>query len=693
MSSYEKGAKVVTEAALKLLLCLDKHLSTQDFLLALTYCQNESIEVSHEELIDLCFNLIILDKETNVFRFAHLSVREFLESNPGWSMEDNHSVTAEFCLRYLCADRTLRRYPNISFETKLSDHRKANMDLFDAAQWKRDLMLERIVRPSDRTDDTFSYRPWDLSIWNNGGEGLDKYVMIYWLGHVMKSKPHVKQSKGKQNNVRLLCRTFMMDDDGQVAHSYTCWAAMMLLYLLKSGPFYQGNPRVEPDEPDFQEAPMYDITNPDYIFAACFLELSEILESRMEKDPGLLKKRSLHQPHGLTLLEWASFRGLLPSVKTLVRLGALEGNSGCEALRQAIRGKQVDVVRFLIEQDINIFNHEGGNEGLHMRSEITNALARTPLHEAVVQDDKAIIRLLLRNSALSSSNSVDRRTSILKLAVENGSTNIVPLLLDHSAEGRNSFHRAYMINASKMHKAVRTRNKQDLSSILSGWPDHLDAHLQLRIALREAIRNRDFDCARQLLATGVNPNPVFDEPSCENLEHSIQQRTATWEYYDKLHPDYKHCEMLEILLAHGTDPDIFPVPDYEDGSLLCKAVDGGFEILVQWLINTKVNINALDISGHSGMTALHTAVYKDQASTARYLVVEGADVNVKGQKVDHYRVPGLSWTWKPGFTALDLAEWSGNKGLQDFLILHGAISGYDNILPLNWRDSLLLKRS
>ena len=56
--------------------------------------------IQANDLLKLCQNLLILDEKLNVFRFAHLSVDEFLENK--LPNVDSHTYVAEVCLSLLC---------------------------------------------------------------------------------------------------------------------------------------------------------------------------------------------------------------------------------------------------------------------------------------------------------------------------------------------------------------------------------------------------------------------------------------------------------------------------------------------------------------------------------------------------------------------------------------------------------------
>ncbi|TEY67148.1 hypothetical protein BOTCAL_0129g00200 [Botryotinia calthae] len=53
---------------------------------------------SKNEILSICFNLVVYNEEMHTFQFAHLSVREYLESQPGYSAEEINLMAAEACL-------------------------------------------------------------------------------------------------------------------------------------------------------------------------------------------------------------------------------------------------------------------------------------------------------------------------------------------------------------------------------------------------------------------------------------------------------------------------------------------------------------------------------------------------------------------------------------------------------------------
>ena len=88
------------------ILCSQRRLSADEFLAAISVdFEGNAIKICREDVLNICHNLVILDPELNVFRFAHLSVREFLEERPEYTITVTHSLAAERCLT-VCLDIT-----------------------------------------------------------------------------------------------------------------------------------------------------------------------------------------------------------------------------------------------------------------------------------------------------------------------------------------------------------------------------------------------------------------------------------------------------------------------------------------------------------------------------------------------------------------------------------------------------------
>lgn len=59
-------------------------------------------DLTREAILDLCYNLVIFDNSLNVFRFAHLSVREFLEDTyVEYAIRNIHQTALQTCIAVL----------------------------------------------------------------------------------------------------------------------------------------------------------------------------------------------------------------------------------------------------------------------------------------------------------------------------------------------------------------------------------------------------------------------------------------------------------------------------------------------------------------------------------------------------------------------------------------------------------------
>lgn len=87
LNSYEEVEKTITENALRLLLCLQETLTTNDFVLALTRTTGKKVKINPDNILDLCSGFVVFDDMLDVFCFVHLSVQEFLESRHGYTVD------------------------------------------------------------------------------------------------------------------------------------------------------------------------------------------------------------------------------------------------------------------------------------------------------------------------------------------------------------------------------------------------------------------------------------------------------------------------------------------------------------------------------------------------------------------------------------------------------------------------------
>lgn len=82
------GAYTTAMQVFSWLLCLQEPLSPTAFMTVLTMADPDNSKEpppTLSEVLDVCFNLVTLDSELNVLRFAHFSVQKFLEAGVAFS--------------------------------------------------------------------------------------------------------------------------------------------------------------------------------------------------------------------------------------------------------------------------------------------------------------------------------------------------------------------------------------------------------------------------------------------------------------------------------------------------------------------------------------------------------------------------------------------------------------------------------
>lgn len=89
----------IAESSLKWLLCQARELSEAEFLAAVSMGpKRESVNLTKETILFICGNLVTFDQELKVFRFAHLSVQEYLETQSEFTLGAAHAFGAEISL-------------------------------------------------------------------------------------------------------------------------------------------------------------------------------------------------------------------------------------------------------------------------------------------------------------------------------------------------------------------------------------------------------------------------------------------------------------------------------------------------------------------------------------------------------------------------------------------------------------------
>ncbi|CAG8119441.1 unnamed protein product [Penicillium salamii] len=136
-------------------------------------------EVTDLDLLALCRNLLILDKEEHIWRFSHLSVAEYLETRPEWTAANINLMASRACLLMLMYDPCdVRPTPDSEQPTQHTSRHLDNesnaspCDNQSSVDYSSD---GSVVRTRSR------YGTWSLD---------QPYEESYWAEHILLLKQH-----------------------------------------------------------------------------------------------------------------------------------------------------------------------------------------------------------------------------------------------------------------------------------------------------------------------------------------------------------------------------------------------------------------------------------------------------------------------------------------------------------------------
>ena len=115
-------------------------LCSETLLDAVTVEIGDQGEFSHKDtitvngLLKVCQNLLLFDRELNVFRFAHLSVDEYLETRTELRKVDSHSEIAKVCLSLLCTPSSWGTYDE-TLKTTEGNYGSRHLLLYSTVFW------------------------------------------------------------------------------------------------------------------------------------------------------------------------------------------------------------------------------------------------------------------------------------------------------------------------------------------------------------------------------------------------------------------------------------------------------------------------------------------------------------------------------------------------------------------------------
>ncbi|KAL8934772.1 MAG: hypothetical protein Q9216_005740 [Gyalolechia sp. 2 TL-2023] len=118
--------------ALRWLLCAREPLTSETLVEMVGLRESDNPKALHllkDEVLSLCCNLVVLDNYSDVFRFAHASIREFLEVQPEFEYQVTNLQAAAEALMFVQSERTAIEGAFARYATKYWLFHYRNLDL------------------------------------------------------------------------------------------------------------------------------------------------------------------------------------------------------------------------------------------------------------------------------------------------------------------------------------------------------------------------------------------------------------------------------------------------------------------------------------------------------------------------------------------------------------------------------------
>ena len=539
LESYQEEERRIVVNAFRFLLCVRGKLHTGGLLQALSVFNPENPPLSPDLLLDLCFNFIDVDHQLDVFRFAHLSVREYLEAKTDYERTSNHALAAECCVRLLASAEIIERYEFVDhFYTPFPFGNLGFLPFLERAfetvaqNGVKSLVRPKLVTP---TEDTLLTE-------------FHKYACVHWAFHLASS-----------GGFRIACPlkdlsyTFMMDHQYATSKAYCVWSEdtcrhwysldrvdkkLMeeLLGALGIDGIFSAKESFNPKEFSDQWrgggtgqaaaggdaarlcnepcAVKYSIAA-DYLFAACVWGFGDLLEIRIRAGLNFTNGQVLRYS-GRALFTATKF-GNYAAVRLLLEQGAVvewTDFDGRTALCQSVIARSLPTCEALLER--------GADPG------ISDKQGNTPLCWAVYNSDLEMMKMLLRYEAGINGKDGHFSNRPLVCAVAYGGLEVAQVLLNHGADP-NTYDDWY---DSPLHCAAM---KGDLE--------------MMRMLLNYGAR-----APTNLKRSKGNRNPYIQvqDPIIKNATNLLREHGCTFEDEDEDEPELEEKDQVSASIIQGS---------------------------------------------------------------------------------------------------------------------------------------------
>lgn len=580
-------------------------------------------------IIDSCFGLVEIDRESSTIRFVHYSVQEYLTSHNHGFFENADIEITKVCLKYLSLDsmkdlhlqnrqrfkRSLDELPFLDYAARQWGFHAINVaphDVQDVAVpfLRSSSHLMSAARVRDYYRSAF-FRKWHerISLWGHSGSDGPGISTCASFGLT----EFVKFLIGKNQQPMLKARNMYGSTPLHEAalSGYESTAKLLLEYGADVLDHNIG-----------KNTPLY--------LAVAYGQISVARLLLQQQSSAQLDTRARY---GWTALHKAADIGNEDIAALLLQSGAMvnsEDVKGMRPLHFAARKGYLEIVRLLLMSGAEV--HSQASDGL------------TPLDHAVTSGHLEVARMLLNNGARVEHRAMDKWT-VLHRAARGGHDSLVALLLERGANVLAENHKGGI----PLHAAARSGSVRAVELLLNDksglskeqlckkmregstprdvafFTAHFDIHKILRVA---EVQNQE-----RPFTIGDKIASAIESGKMEKLRRLLSETTcATDALIDGRQPalhlaiQEEQSDMVNVLLNHGADINS---TGYHNWTPLHIAASIGHLTLTQLCLARGANVAALT---DTAQTPLHKACSSKSLLVVEALLEAGADREAKNQR-------------------------------------------------------------
>ncbi|KAJ5919724.1 hypothetical protein N7454_009559 [Penicillium verhagenii] len=578
IESLEEPDQSVVKRALCWVMAAPKPMSSEMLLSAIRVDSDGSImplgdKLDEEGLLSLCNKFLIVDAQLEVWRFPHLSVREYLEKKPDWSFSDAQSHAASTCLSYM-----------------IKAYRTKDLDLNSESEKKETLMESSETGESD--DGFGKSHPFHL------------YLRHTWYQHLRlleeteaaKLKPLLKLFLGSPHNSSAQYRNWH-----QLAFQDT--------NTLLSNEFH--------DVRYFGRDSLRDVMSEispsnSAVFAVCRFSFPDVFADWHEE--GAIDI-TCQNKEGANLLFLSALAGSMSICKILVQRGidvsfvpddtyySMDRTQHKSALSAAAINGNLEIVKYFVDTGADCFESAIKSEYLEMVKYLIQE-AKADICLSKFRDGEVFYGIDQTIATVCSIHNVEMLKFVLETTGADVNMRIRPLLQSHLSSAL-----AIKIWMSDL-EGVEFLLQETEADV------HLPLHgSQYGSAFEYTAAERSptgFNFAQLLIEKG---GAKVNTLSTEGYYGSALVAACQWDH-----------SMVEYLVEAGADVNLSLMVGHY-GSALARASVYNIEIVEYLVKKAGANVNASFAVGDYGSALAAASAYS--AGTVKFLVEEaGADVNM-----------------------------------------------------------------